>query len=197
MPWWVQKTQLVLKQYRTLNQQVWRKGAYSIVPIRAKDRYVIMEWRNEQMYHLRQKEKLRKENQDYYFQHVVEPLFDAVQPSQLLFSYLYEKDCIGYGGLVHINWQDRHAEISFVIKTALEKKSFGLHWFTYLNLIEAVAFIELKLHKIHTYAYDLRPHLYPILESANYALEARLKDHLLFEDGYRDILIHSKANPND
>jgi hypothetical protein len=33
----------------------------------------------------------------------------------LLFSFLKNGECIGYGGLVHINWIDQNAEISFMI----------------------------------------------------------------------------------
>ena len=40
---------------------------HSMVPIRFKDRYEIMKWRNEQIYHLRQQVPLTKESQDNYF----------------------------------------------------------------------------------------------------------------------------------
>ena len=48
--------------------------------------------------------------------------------------------CIGYGGLVHINWIDKNAEISFVLNTNLESNEFSFHWSNYLGLIEKVAF---------------------------------------------------------
>lgn len=52
------------KTYRVLNTNTFSKGEYSIVPIRYEDRFKIMEWRNEQIYHLRQREPLTKEDQD-------------------------------------------------------------------------------------------------------------------------------------
>src|SRR5690554_5186890 len=122
--------------YKALKTQSFRIDDYSIVPIRYEDRFKIMEWRNEQMYHLRQASLLTKENQENYFKNVVANLFDQEQPDQILFSYLKDEECIGYGGLVHINWIDHHAEISFIMKTELEKDEFDLHWSIYLDLIE-------------------------------------------------------------
>ncbi len=43
-----------MNTYKSLNKQTFSKGEYSIVPIRFEDRYDIMKWRNEQVYHLRQ-----------------------------------------------------------------------------------------------------------------------------------------------
>ena len=64
----------------------------------------------------------------------------------------------------------------------------------YLLLIEKVAFEELQFHKIFTYAFDLRPHLYEALENSGFIKDARLKDHCLFDNRYLDVVIHSKIN---
>jgi RimJ/RimL family protein N-acetyltransferase len=175
------------------NQKVILDG-YSIVPIRHEDRYLIMEWRNEQIYHLRQEKILNKEDQDSYFDYTIRETFNQDTPSQILFSYLNGDECIGYGGLVHINWKDKNAELSFIMNTSFENKLFEYHWNNFLNIIELVAFKELNFHKIYTYAYDLRPKLYKVLEKNNYILEAKLKDHIFFKKKYIDVLIHSKIN---
>ncbi|WP_421947833.1 GNAT family N-acetyltransferase [Phaeodactylibacter xiamenensis] len=184
-----------MSTYKVLSSQSYVSDPYRIVPIRMEDRYDIMKWRNEQIYHLRQDKVLTKESQDYYFSNVVSTLFDQDFPSQILFSYLDEQRCIGYGGLVHINWMDRNAEISFIIDTKLEKHAFHHHWSKYLALIEKVGFEDLKLHKLYVYAFDLRPHLYEALEYNNYFMDARLKDHCLLDGTYTDIVIHAKINP--
>tara|TARA_B110000046_G_C12950405_1_gene379870 strand:+ start:177 stop:731 length:555 start_codon:yes stop_codon:yes gene_type:complete len=180
--------------YRALNNQIFKKGKYCIVPIRSDDRYDIMQWRNDQIYHLRQKELLSKESQDKYFLNVVKNLFDLSNPDQLLFSFLKEKKCVGYGGLVHINWEDEHAEVSFVMNTFLENDYFYKYWSEYLYLIEKVAFEDLKLNKIFVYAYDLRPKLYEVLTDYSYTKEAVLKRHHRFNNAYVDVLIFSKFN---
>jgi RimJ/RimL family protein N-acetyltransferase len=180
--------------YSCLNQQVFSAGEYKIVPIRFEDRLLIRKWRNEQIYHLRQNKVLSIEDQEYYFSEVVAPLFEQERPGQLLFSFLKDNKCIGYGGLVHINWTDQHAELSFIMATALEKEYFEFYWSTYLALIEQVAFKELELHKIFTYAYDLRPRLYASLSQMGFEKEATLKEHASFEGEYVDVVIHSKLN---
>jgi RimJ/RimL family protein N-acetyltransferase len=183
-----------MKSYKILNNQVFEFENYKIVPIRYGDRFDIMKWRNEQIYHLRQNKPLTVEDQENYFATVVDKLFDEEQPSQILFSYMENDKCIGYGGLVHINWIDKNAEISFIMNTDLEKGHFHLHWSNFLVLLEKVAFNELKLHKIFTYAFDLRPQLYEALKTSVFAEEARLKEHCFFDGQYIDVVIHSKVN---
>ena len=80
------------------------------------------------------------------------------------------------------------------MNTNLEKNHFEEYWLLFLQLIEQVGFSEIFLNKIYTYAFDLRPQLYPILLKANYSEEARLKEHCLFEEKFIDVLIHSKFN---
>ena len=181
-----------MRSYKVLKKQKFQSDRFSIVPIRFEDRYLIMEWRNEQIYHLRQSKPLTQVNQDKYFNEIVKQLFDEEQPDQILFSYLERDKCIGYGGLVHINWIDKNAEISFIIDTALEKVNFEFHWSIFLSLIEQLAFEELGLHKIYVYAFDIRPHLYKALEKNGYLEDARLKEHCFFNDKFLDVVIHSK-----
>ena len=104
---------------------------------------------------------------------------------------------IGYGGLVHINWEDKNSEISFIMNTKSEKDRFEVIWLKYLKLIELVAFKELDLNKIYTYAFDLRPHIYPIFESCGFKKEARLSLHKKIDDLYYDVVIHSKIKNNE
>lgn len=180
------------RRYTALKKQIFSNGIYSLIPIRNEDRLVIMKWRNEQIYHLRQNKLLSVKEQNKYFSTIVASLFDKQQPDQILFSYLEGDKCIGYGGLVHINWIDRNAEISFVMDTTLEKDFFEFHWTTFLGLIITVAFEEIGLHKIFTYAFNLRPRLYRALEEASFKKEAVLKDHSCFDSKYYDVVIHSK-----
>ncbi|MEA9413131.1 hypothetical protein [Flavobacterium sp. PL02] len=80
------------------------------------------------------------------------------------------------------------------MKTELEEESFFPIWLSYLKLIEKVAFNDLKIHKIFTYAFYFRPHLYTVFENANFVEDARLKEHCFFDNKYIDVVIHSKIN---
>lgn len=181
-----------MHNYQVLRQNIFEKGEYSIVPIRSEDRYDIMKWRNEQIYHLRQDKPLTKEAQDRYFDEIIPQLFHQEKPSQLLFSFLKDGKLIGYGGLVHINWVDKNAEISFIMNTELEKEEFEWNWSKYLELIEELAFTEMAFVKLYVYAFDLRPHLYTTLLNNSYFMDARLKNHCIFNGELKDVVIHSK-----
>ena len=180
--------------YKCLSINKFESNGFHIEPLRDIDKYDILEIRNQQLYHLRQSKPLTKEQQDNYFNKVVALLFDQEKPNQLLFSFFENNEFVGYGGLVHINWIDKIAEISFVMKTDLEKNNFSKYWSNYISLIEKIAFSELNFHKIFTYAFDLRPHLYAILEKNGFTEEARLEEHCLFDDNYIDVVYHSKIN---
>lgn len=180
-----------MRAYKNLSTPVFQFENFELIPIRDEDKFDILQIRNEQIYHLRQAQPLTKEQQEHYFSTVVSKLFEIEQPNQLLFSLLENGEFIGYGGLVHINWIDRYAEISFVMKTELEKNRFEEIWIHYLELIKSVAFNELQFHKLFTYAFDIRPHLYPALEKAGLKEEARLKKHVFFDNNWKDVVIHS------
>lgn len=185
-----------MPSYICLKQQEYHLANYSIEPLRYEDRFLIMKWRNEQIYHLRQERPLTEVDQQLYFDNVVSKLYDNPKPDQILFSYLDKGVCIGYGGLVHINWIDRNGEISFIMNTQLEAEQFAEHWSNYLSMLKIVAFDDLGLHKIYTYAFDLRPHLYTMLEENGFTQEATLKEHCLFNGVYKDVVLHSIWNNN-
>ena len=181
-----------MRKYKCLETNIYNEGKYTILPLRFQDRYDIMKWRNEQKYHLRQQNDLNQEIQDLYFKNVINNLFKLKFPKQILFSYLEDDKCIGYGGLVHVNWKKRDAEISFIMDTVLEDESFDFHWSIFLNLIEKVAFIDLKLIRIFTHAYNLRPHLYDVLLKNNYNEESRIKSDNTKKSEF--VLVHSKIS---
>ena len=183
-----------MARYNCLHKQEIIKGEFAIVPIRYEDRLDIMKWRNEQMYHLRQEKILTENDQEAYFQNIIHPSFKEEKPAQILFSFLKNEKCIGYGGLVHINWQSHQAEVSFIMATELEADNFETNWVTFLQLLEKVAFTDLYLNSLFTYAYDLRPHLYKAIENAGFQQTKRLEKEQLVEGKLVDVVIHTKKN---
>jgi RimJ/RimL family protein N-acetyltransferase len=183
-----------MNYYKCLKNQNFSIEKYKIVPIRFNDRFEIMKWRNEQIYHLRQEKPLTIDDQNFYFNEVIAKLFDQDRPSQILFSFLENDICIGYGGLVHINWTSLNAEISFIMNTNLEEKYFKKYWHKFLCMLEKVSFGELHLHKIYTYAYGIRPKLFQLLEDNGYEKEATLREHIYSNGVLQNIVVHSKFN---
>ena len=158
--------------------------------IRFEDRFKIMEWRNDQIYHLRQVEKLTATKQTNYFKNVINIQKEEDKPDQILFSLLKNKDVKAYGGLVHINWLEKTAEVSFVMETIEEKNNFNIYWDIFLKLLDKVI-IDIKyIDTLNVYAFDLRPLLYKTLENNNFTF---LKNDIYYKNGNRlNVKIHQK-----
>lgn len=177
--------------YRFLSRNDFILGAYRLVAIRDEDKEKIRQWRNEQIDILRQKEPLTKEQQELYFKTVIANLFVKEKPEQVLFSVLENDTLIGYGGLVHIDWESRNGEISFINDTSRSGDQFVKDWKVFLRMLKEVASDELNFRKIYTYAYDVRPLLIKALTESSFLMEARLKDHIVIRGQYQDVVIHS------
>lgn len=182
------------RTYKCLKRNVFKRNSYTLLPLRDMDKFKIMKWRNDQLDILRQKRPLQKKEQANYFKQVVSTLFKDPRPGQILWSYLYNDELIGYGGLVHIDWEAGNAEISFLVSTERNKNIivFKKDWDNYLKLIEQAAFKELQFHKMYTYAYKIRPHYFEVMYKNGYKKEATLKRHVMINGGLKDVLILSK-----
>jgi RimJ/RimL family protein N-acetyltransferase len=183
----------MLQNYKCLSEREFVFEKHKLIPIRFEDRHLIREWRNQQIAILRQKEPLTAEKQNTYFEQVVAKLFEEERPPQLLFSFLEHGKLVGYGGLVHIDWESRNAEVSFLTspERAKDVQQFVQDWMIFLKILKKIASHELNFVKIYTYAYDLRPHLYKPLTSSGFVEEARLKHHINVDGKFVDVLIHS------
>ncbi len=183
-----------MRKYKCLSNTEWSSNGYKLVPIRTEDKYEILSWRNSQIEILRQKEKISKEQQDVYYAKVVDKLFEEEFPKQLLFSFLHDDVLIGYGGLVHIDWESKNAEISFLLEN--NNNNFQLKFTEFLRMIFLISFDEINLKKNHTTVYNIesRKQYIEVLENIGFEKEAILKNHMFFEKKYYDVLIYSYFN---
>jgi len=185
-----------MTKYSRLNQEKYSSEDYALVSIRKEDIMLVRKWRNEQMNILRQEKELTEKDQNKYFDHVIWPSFASQFPPQFLFSFLHKGVCIGYGGLVHISWVDKRAEVSFLLES--ERNSninlFKLNFEVFLSLLVRVAFIELNFIKLTTEAYDIRPYLIETLEKFGFKSQGVLKKHRLIDGEYKDALLHALFN---
>lgn len=60
-----------MTRYKCLENQIFEFNNFKIVPLRHQDRFDILKWRNEQIFHLRQNKPLTVDDQDNYFSNVV------------------------------------------------------------------------------------------------------------------------------
>ena len=79
---------MIIRKYTSINKQKFYSEPFSIMPIRDVDKFKIMKWRNEQIYHLRQSKEITKSQQIKYFNEIINPQFKTKYPDQILFSFL-------------------------------------------------------------------------------------------------------------
>jgi RimJ/RimL family protein N-acetyltransferase len=179
--------------YKCLNHQEFNHLGYKVIPLREEDIYKIKDWRNSQLEVLRQKELLTDNMQKEYYNNVIKPTFNQEHPNQILFSYILNNKCIGYGGFVHISWEDKRAEVSFLVNTERIKKNqiYKSDFSAFLTLIKNIAFEELKFNRIFVETYSFREFHISILEENAFRYERKLRQNIIMKDLYYDSLLHS------
>jgi hypothetical protein len=178
--------------YKCLHSNLYSDETYQIISLRESDIYKIKEWRNQQIDVLRQDKPLTDKDQFKYYHKIIQPTFEETFPKQILFSFLKNNTLIGYGGIVHISWIDRRGEISFLLDTARIKDEmiYKNDFRFFLKLIKKVAFTDVKLNRIFTETFDIRPLHISILEESGFVCEGRMKQHVFISEQFLDSLIH-------
>lgn len=178
--------------YKCLDRQEWVHEDYElrvITPIAIES---IRVWRNMQMGVLRQAKSISKVEQECYFNKYIWPDMFLEKPKNILLCFFYRNIFIGYGGLVHIAWEHKRAEVSFLLnhEDAANLSIYGEHFMAFLKLIQNISFLDLKLEKIFTETYAIRPHHVAVLEGSGMILEGVLRNHVLVGDTFVDSLMH-------
>ncbi len=179
-------------RYLILGDRRFISGDYELVSLRPQDIFLIKEWRNQQMDILRQREPLTDQHQRRYYDEMVLPTYGQKEPPMVLLSFLRQGQCIGYGGLVHIDWPARRAEVSFLLETS-RSKDIHTHkrdFAAFLELLKPLAFDAMNLNRLCTECYDLRPHHVQVLEQAGFKAEGRLRQHAYKGGRLLDALVH-------
>ncbi len=178
--------------YSCLKHSQYREGAYAFLPLRLEDMESIRTWRNEQIEVLRQREPITSEQQYNYYQNVIVPGFIEVHPEQILFSFIMQDSCIGYGGLTHIDWENSHAEVSFLVETrrTFIPETYTQDFLAFLKLLQQVAFNDLQLHRLFAETFSFRTVHIAGLERAGFHFEGRLQEHVFKQGQWWDSLMH-------
>lgn len=113
--------------------------------------YKIMEWRNAQMEWLRQAKPLTVEDQEKWFNTYINGLTTYCPPNYLYAIYWFS-DFIGYGGLVHIDWDKMEAEVSFLLNPEIENVEEIYREFIVRLIKQVVKKFELKRITSETFA---------------------------------------------
>jgi RimJ/RimL family protein N-acetyltransferase len=179
-------------KFKVLDKNRFELGNYAVVPFRDEDKYEIKVWRNQQMDVLRQKELLTDKDQENYYASYILPSFSLEYPRIMLFSFLENEKCIGYGGLTNIDWESKRIELSFLMnhERAVDIDLYRKDFTTFLTLMKKIVFEELKFNRMFTETYDRRPLHIQILEENGFRPEGRMKEHVLIDGVFTDSLLH-------
>ncbi len=175
-----------------LDKTSYSLGDYEVIPMRETDIFLIKDWRNAQMDVLRQNKPISNSDQENYYRTIIKPGFEKENPTIMLFSFLHLDECIGYGGLTNIHWQDKRVELSFLVNPihvanpSVYKNDFK----HFIELMKEITFKELDFNRIFTETYDIREQHIGILESCGFLLEGRMKSHVCINGIFVDSLIH-------
>jgi RimJ/RimL family protein N-acetyltransferase len=178
--------------YRVMPRNSVTDGVIVLRAVEPKDVESIRQWRNAQMDVLRQSVLLTRVAQRAYFASVVWPMKSHLEPGQILLAIEQEGNLIGYGGLVHISWPDLRAEVSFLLEPSMEKEPDALveMFSRFLDLVSAVAFQDLRLHRLSTETFDVRSAHIATLENSGFVQEGLLRKKVIVENVFCDSLLH-------
>ena len=188
-----------MTKWNCLTNQTFANDHYAISPITPLDIESIRRWRNAQLEVLRQKEPITESGQISYFNQHIWPTMPLAEPPNILMGLRRNDRLIGYGGLVHIAWEHRRAELSFLLddRRASNEAGYTEDFLGFLSLIRKLAFDDLKLHRLFTETYALRTHHITVLESFGLRLEGVMRDHVRIGGDYVHSLIHGMIASNE
>jgi RimJ/RimL family protein N-acetyltransferase len=181
-----------VKAYACLTKQSFEDGDRSVRPVQPEDIESIRRWRNAQIDVLRQPRPIAPDEQERYYAEHIWPAMAEARPSNLLLGYLEKGRLIGYGGLVHIAWEHRRAEVSFLLDPARTRRDdeYRADFQRFLRLLKEVAFSVLRFNRLFTETYSTREHHIAVLEATNFRREGTLREHALVAGIAVDSLIH-------
>jgi RimJ/RimL family protein N-acetyltransferase len=179
-------------QYACMPRPVLSDGSLRVRTVQPEHIEKIRQWRNAQIRILRQAAPITPEQQRQYYETTIWPKLAQSQPENILLAFEENNRLIGYGGLVHVHWGHRRAEISFLLDSKLAGTTKdSCHYFPrFLQLMKELAFQDLGLSRLTTETYAIRPAYLAALDGAGFAREGRLRDHVLIDNVPVDSIIH-------
>lgn len=141
---------------------------------------------------LRQSEPISEETQANYYQKQVWPSMSEKYPKDILLRFLKDDELIGYGGLVHISWENKRAEVSFLLDPVLaaDLDAYARCYTNFLSLLKNLAFSDLQLKRLFTETYATRKHHISVLELNGFRVEGVMKNHNYINGKPVDSVIH-------
>lgn len=188
------RRRLVTRAYVNLPSLDIARGPFALRPVNEGDIESIRQWRNAQMEVLRQAGPITPAMQRRYFCRAIWPQMERKQPDTVLLAVECERAFVGYGGLVHCQWQHRRAEVSILFAPAIaaDAPQYRRCLLAFLAMIDELAFDRLRLGRLTLETYDIRPFHVAVIEEAGYSREGRLRQHVTIGGNRFDSLLHGR-----
>jgi RimJ/RimL family protein N-acetyltransferase len=180
------------QEYACLSTQRFERGDYAAIPVAADHIERIRQWRNAQITSLRQAAPITEAQQLQYYRNAIWPQSGLRQPDNILFAFLHRDRHVGYGGLVHVAWAHKRAEISFLLDPIYvsQPNVYAEHFLHFLELMKQVAFGDLALNRLYTETYAFRVHHMSVLEAAGWQVEGTMRSHVIVDGKETDSVLH-------
>ena len=185
--------------YACMPRSILGDGTLTIRPVERSHIEEIRRWRNAQMDVLRQSSEITPAQQERYYETHVWPQKSVLEPPNILLSYQDNGVAIGYGGLVHISWENRRAEVSFLLdpEIAQRQDDYARYFLAFLKLVRELALKDLQFERIFTETYATRVHHIGVLELAGFRREGVMKHHVMIDGEFVDSIIHGYLSSYD
>ena len=180
------------RYYRCMSTQFMSQDGLTLMPIQPDHIELIRQWRNAQIDVLRQSEPITEKQQVEYFNKHIWPDMKEKYSKNILLSILEDNILIGYGGLVHIAWEHKRAEVSFLLRPdyTVNPNIYSRYFSIFLPLIKKLAFSELSFQRIYTETYANRLTHISILEKEGFVREGELRKHVITNGKAENLLMH-------
>lgn len=178
--------------YKVLNESFFTEGSILVKSISKEDIQLIRVWRNNQLDILRQKKIINIQEQESYYKKYVWSEMNSLNPNQILLSIFKKNQLIGYGGLVNISWDNKRAEMSFILNDEIVKDEtqYKQIFTEFITLLKNISFNKLNINKIYTETYGMRGFHISILEMNGFIKEGTLKSHVKINGNFVDSIMH-------
>ena len=178
--------------YNFLKRKLFYKD-FSIENLKEADVEKLRIWRNAQRKVLRQNKILSKLEQKNYFNKFISKQTKKKFPEVILFAFKNKGELIGYGGFVYISWENKRAELSYLLKTdfTLSNKLYRFYSMKYFYLVKKFAFEKLKFNRLFTETFVYRKSQIKILEDVGFKKEGILRKHNIKNKKPINVVVHS------
>jgi RimJ/RimL family protein N-acetyltransferase len=178
--------------YRVMPRPVLKGRRITVRAVEPEDIEPIRLWRNAQIDVLRQSRPIEKDEQTAYFEREIWPHKTSSEPTNILLSMVENKRLVGYGGLVHIAWDYRRTELSFLLDPAVPRTEEDVAdlFLDWVRLMQQFSFEDLGLTRLTTETYAMRSLHIRVLEQAGFLREGLLRQHVRVGGSPMDALVH-------